>query len=848
MTVDRSGLILVFSLVAALIALQVHPPAAPQGTWRPLLTYRVDHEHPVSFHVPPGTAEIKLIALAEPLLISEGPVTRQHYVLEATWRDETDDILTQTLSVHAGRSAYPTSVRSAVRTSPVLDPRTIRLPVPDARARRLVFTVPENSEPVRVRTFRNLPDRVFDNDPLIGLGRRDAVRLARRIGRESWSQVDHVEALALASQRWEAMRPLYGTNTPVTSTITNVVDPAMPAQVRRAASVTLPEGRSIAWRVQGPVDAMIVAKGDVEQLALEAVAHDHGPAPLSVEIVDAPPWAAESKAIRVRSDATTIVSLHVHHSGEEELHDMLLITRGPPADVLPPDVEAAPLNSLLPDPTDPTLLAVIPSRLAVGVELLHRSFPQQFMLPASPGSDVVRLTLRGLRNTPEMGEDATVHARITHQDGRIDERVLTVPFTPSTFERAGISGDAVRIQEWVGEPEQRYVHLGPGATMLELSADQRILLSAHSPGAPHGSARSLSPTERTRSRYARSVESRWVRLTPINNDPSLPQWQLWGNTREETMAEEEPIGETPRMRSATFHGDADRTWLIEAAGPNERDLAAAQPLPMVPSLAIHGKPTVDTGQLAPASLEGMVYCGFSPSERTQPFPYDRHAIHQTGGFLAAVLWAPRSGSGPRLGDPWSLSVDGASWVQGRVRTEVERRRGHRPPTRHITFTGPRGARLWLRTWLEPGESCASPRRPRATRHLRPGQTTRFVVDRTIADHLVFIGGLGEHETPLRVRVVAGHADPSKADNTAWTRRTRTLTLLPGDPRQAIAIDQPWLTRPSLQGAGMRLGADLPLGPTTLEVHHMGTHPVELFVLFETTEAGTPNTTVQRGRR
>jgi hypothetical protein len=77
--VDLPGLLLVALVFAGLAALQVTPEADAVGHWRPLLAYRVDEGLPVSFHVPPGTEEIKLIALAEPLAdASEGPLARLH--------------------------------------------------------------------------------------------------------------------------------------------------------------------------------------------------------------------------------------------------------------------------------------------------------------------------------------------------------------------------------------------------------------------------------------------------------------------------------------------------------------------------------------------------------------------------------------------------------------------------------------------------------------------------------------------------------------------------------------------------------------------------------------------------
>jgi hypothetical protein len=790
----------------------------------------VDEGLPVSFHVPPGTEEIKLIALAEPLAdASEGPLARLHCVLEATWLDIDDEVLiAQELSVHAGRSSYPRSVRSAAPPPPVLDPRTVRLGVPDARANRLVLTIPEGSEPVRVRGFRSLPDRALDNDGLVGLGRRDAVRLARRIGLHAWAGVHHAEAAALASQRWEAMRPLYGTEAEVHGTITNVVDPTMPAQVRRAAGVTLPAGRAVAWRLKGPIDVLAVGDGPVEALEAEAIARDHGEVPLQIEPVPAPAWAAGTTALRLRTDTTAEVSLTLTHLGDRTLHDLLLVTRGRVSEVLPADAEAAPLDALLPDLVGSESLSLIPTFTFLPVHVLDPGAPHGWVLPGSPARDVVRLSLRPLRDDPAVSADAELSATVHYADGHVDTLDLSAPFVPSPYERLGRTGDAWEPGTWVGDPIRRFVHLGPGAVAVEVhTTGDRIAVTAEAPGVPEGTESATSPTGTTRSRYPRRTRSSWSRLPPLVEDTAGETMLVWANLREELTTPGGPDGDgqTGPMSIASFASGriADRVWLIPPAPQPE--------LPTVPRLAEATQPPV----------HGLVYCGYRPAPWSQPFPLDRDAIDRTGGFLASVLWADA------LGGRYTVDLHGDTWLEGRVRAEVQRRRSARPPAANVGFSAPSGTRLWLRTWLHEGDACPDPHRPRTTRTLRPGASAVVRIERTLRDHLVLVGALGADEANLRARILQDGLDLARTSSEAWTRPLHLLSL-EADGRVAQGLDEPWRTATVLRAAGLRMGADLPLGTVPLELTNLGDTSLEVYVLVEGAEVAPNEIAIGRAPR
>ncbi len=818
MKVDLPGVILWIAVAAMVALLIILPAPEARGGYRPLLTYRVTAEAPLELHVPPGTTLVKLIVMAEPdAPAGEGPLARLHYVLDAAWLAEDGAALgSRQISVHAGRSVWPEVVPAARAADPVLDPRTAMIEVPDPSARRLLLSVPAGSEVVRVRAFRDKRELLGHEDlALVGANARDAHRFASRLGLQSWEDVRHEEALALAQHRWQAMRPRFGTRHPVHSVITAVVDPTMPAQVRRAAGISLPPGRSIAWTLKGPVSATLLGVGPVGDLTLEGVVEDAGPVSIVRRAVAAPAWSIGADAVEIEVEAEGELSLYVHNDAGDTVRSLLLLSKGTLSSTLPSWVEAAPANALLPQGRGADALSIIAPFTFLPAWELEADRSVHFGLSVSPARDVVRLSLRVLGESRDADVTATVQAIVHYEGGLTTSQTLEeVPFTASRFERIGPTGDAWEADTWVGERELRYVHLDPGAVALEVrrAGPTRVLIGAEAPGPETGDRVSRSPQEITHLRFASATVDRW---TPLRSDGSdLPTRLLWANPRHEPIPPSVPEDRERRYTMLDGGAGAQQAGVV-VRGP---DGTASGHVWLVPLDDEEGR--------------GLVYCGYRPSDQARAFPLGPSALHDMGGVLSAVLWAPRQPL--RLGEPWTIELDGHTWDSGRLRASVVHRHARHSPVSSVRFDAPPGSRLWLRTTVEGPRDCPEAHRPRRTVRLAPGQRMAVSFQRTEPDHLVVVGGVGEGTTTLRAVVHPRELPAARSSSESWTRRVRELELVAVESGRATGLDAPWQVTGVLQSAGLRLGPDLGLGPTTLELHNQGPLDAEIYVLLETT--------------
>jgi hypothetical protein len=363
---------------------------------------------------------------------------------------------------------------------------------------------------------------------------------------------------------------------------------------------------------------------------------------------------------------------------------------------------------------------------------------------------------------------------------------------------------------WIGEPVRLLVTVTPGMGRLVLSAPEGpLLVTAALPGPPTGDPRRYPlPYGGVRVRYRSSPPSVWQEYPP-SNQVSL---DLNGQrARMEAMVRLEPRGGgVPPSRT---------TRAYVSLAPSTSTALNRESIWLLPS----------TGRAEP----GLRYCVLRPSRSAQTFVFPAHP--SLAGQLLAFLWTPEL---RWLGGDFSVTLDGRPWRSGLIRQPLTPLHAVRQPeTRQVGFEGPPGARLLLRTYGT-DRVCADPRRPQRYYPLPPGGRVDFVVQKSMPEQLVMVGGLG-NSGALKVLIDGGAPIIQGGAFPYRTPGDRSLEFAPGDSDPAIELRGPDRSLPVLESQAFRLGVDLQPGSHRLTFINPARQLLWIRVGLESLEAGQP---------
>ncbi|MBN1334359.1 MAG: hypothetical protein JXB39_00200 [Deltaproteobacteria bacterium] len=600
----------------------------------------------------------------------------------------------------------------------------------------------------------------------------------RRTGLPDWSLLDLGERRSVAGTAWHVLRPAGGKGTGHLSRWITSADLTLSSVQQQTAGIVLAPGRSVALDLVGPLAVRISGGEDVSSLDHHLVWENHPDAWRASCSPDTPlGLPGETRAVRYDLLLDGPVSLHLHNRTGRPVGPIL-------ASLDHPDPEAIAgwsVGALL-EEVDParrgeegTLLG--PEWRYMGgwrIDAAHRvEIPLEWMESGAP----VKIIARPILSGPGDRTPRVLDVEAVGDDGVVEWRAeASVPATPSRYETV-LPG-----RGWIGEATVLFVPHDPQVRRLSVGAAREMVVVVRTRSAPVGEA-GLHPRPETPDvilRFRQLLASEWHVVLPDGGD--LPQIRFAANVRLERRGArdldgdgipEPGVRETPHWRSL---GPADeratgRTWLVP--GPRTRP--------------------------------GLLYCRHEPQEGNQRVAWGPEAVRALEGRLKGVLWTPDASS---LGRAFQVRLDGAPWRRGRLRQRVTRLSGAGERARtHLSFQGPAGSSLWVRTWGEPDEACAAPHRPLVAWPVDAGSGIVFQVEREWPGQLVSVGGFADSDAELRVLLDGGHVSRRAGLLEAFSDADRDWMLVP-TPDRAIVLDDPDLEASVLQPRALALGEDL----------------------------------------
>ncbi len=204
------------------------------------------------------------------------------------------------------------------------------------------------------------------------------------------------------------------------------------------------------------------------------------------------------------------------------------------------------------------------------------------------------------------------------------------------------------------------------------------------------------------------------------------------------------------------------------------------------------------------------------------FTWSELAASQLDHMLEGVLW---SGD---LGTPWSVSLAGEPWRSGRAHQRVTRLRAtHQAEATTAALTAPPGSTLWLRTYGEPGPTCADARRPFTLVPVDPGGQVSWPVLHGVEAARVLVGGAATSAAALQITVDGGSPDRLVGLHPSFTEAARRWELPPVVGHRTWPLDDPDLERLTLASRALLLGTDLRPGWHTVTATNLGPERVYL---------------------
>ncbi len=632
----------------------------------------------------------------------------------------------------------------------------------------------------------------------------------RRIGLPDWSMLDLGERRGVAATSWRFLHPTGRTGAGRMARWIVGSDLTLSALHQRAAGFDLPAGRSVALDLVGPVSVRISGGDDVAFLRHHVVWGDR-PDPDRAALSPGVPLGipGESRAVRYTLALEGPVSLHLHNPTGRDLGPILASIDRPDPQALAGWSVGALLEDL--EPTgrggDTTLLGPVWRVLGGWHASRERRvvFPVEWVEYGAPVKIVVRPVLSGPSDLAPRSLDVEALAG----DGGVTWRSRTVvPAVPSRYE-AMLPG-----RGWIGEASVVYVPRDPGVRRLSVGADGDVVVVARSRGAPFG-GESLDPLPSDpdvvlRFRHPRPTD--WHPIPPEGGE--VPWIRYVANARMERRgATDDDLDGIPELGAGIpIHWRslepsdpeaAGRTWLVP---PRE------------------------------GTTPGLLYCGHAPGEGPRPLAWSPDAARALEGRLKGVLWT--SGT-PSLGNAFSVELDGAPWRRGTIRQRVTRLSGagERPRDR-ISFQGPPGSTLWVRTWDRPGSACETARRALVAWPVDPGARIGFHVRREWSGQLVSIGGFASGESRLRILIDGGEVRRRTGLLEAFSDGDREW-ILPLGVEQSSLLDDPDAGATALEARALALGEDLLDDAHRVEVMNRSAGRVWIRAAIQSTRAPEP---------
>jgi hypothetical protein len=800
---DLPGHIVMATATLGVAALLWLPPPASGLVNRPVRVHPLIPGDQLDLIVPVGAQRVRVLSIAEPptdLWGVTGPTAT--YRIALTWLDEDGEPLHTELITHHTASSRSARVAPDAPAPPaVLDPRAVDLLVPtDPPPAGLRLALIEGVAELGVRAYWSGEASGDPETQLVEAHERRTRSLTARLRRPSWHEVSRAEALALIDERWTSLA-VRDEGPDLIGTVMVRREPP-DALARRATGLSLRPDDAAAWLVQGPVVLELVALGPLEHAELWAIAEDVGDVPMvELPVPREGRWAEGATVRRLHLPTAGETSLHLHARGTQALHGLVLVHGAD--DPVPPDVESSSTRTWFTVPGAEELISVVPTYIYETVYTPTGGTAVRFSLPATPTRQAARLDLRPLRGQ-EASHDAHVELVLRGADGVEHTSTVTLPWSHARYERIGPTRTRWDLRSRVGEQDEHYVWWGPGPAELIVRTDDTVLVSAALHGPLRGDRSGEDATGTTRLRFVRDAITSWTPLPPANLDALQGQHaalQLSANLRRELVHPEER-----RYHSISLSG---------------RHLAGE---PFLVSL--------------PEGDAGLVYCRYAPSPNPQRLPWGERALHEHNGQLALTLWAPRSSGQARLGDTWSLQLDGLAWRTERFETPVRRLDDTHGPARSLILTGPAGMTAWVRTWTTEGQRCAEPYRPFLAHLVPAGGTISFRAQRTEPDQHLSISGYGRD--PVAVQVILDPLQPEDRPFTeVYTPREQHLDLRPEPGVTHTSLLRPWLSLPPLTPRAIVLREDLGDTPVQVRVTNEGAQAVWLRFAMEDPPANPP---------
>ncbi len=784
---DLPGVVIFVVLALAVVWLAMAPAPRPSAE-RSLRTFVVEAGSPLAVVLPPGTARIKVISMAELNTgAREGLDRARPYAFRVVWWDVSGRRVGSTEVALAAAPALG-APWDAVRSwdAGVLLPRATQLDVP-ASTPSVVSVSLEVDAGQPVLRARLYGERTVSLEtPELALVRSDerSVEAAvRQLGLARWSDVTIGEALAVEADGWEALVPLRGSQGEARTVTTRLPDPPLSPGARRTLGEPLAAGEGRAWSLVGPAVVWVVGDGDLDSLAIHTVVAEKGRVPILPLAVPAPAWWTDGRARRIALPAGA-QSLHLL-GGTTPLDRVLVVVEDPLA--VGTDAEAVPVESFAAEGGDDRW-AVAPPRLTLKRARVGQQ-PAVWTLPVGVAGDQVALELRPL------GRSARVTVRFRGGEREVDA-VIEVPMLADPYDRAGPADAPAPLPIAVGEPVVRYLAPPAWAEQLTVRAmpGEDALVSVDLHGPETGSRERSDDGGVTTVRYARGARTAWHALAADDEEV----WDLWVMTRREPLGTEEriaPAGWRSLEHDPVGGVRPGAPWLLPV-GPED------------------------------AATIGPVWCRAVPNQDLA-IAWSADAAREVDGVLFGALWAP---SGQPDGSAWAIDLDGRPVARGRASTAVERWSRAATPGRLLRLTAAPGTVAWVRVPAVDRVPCARPWRARDTVASEVGSVARYHVDGPSADRWLVVGAVGSG--PIDVEVTLGGPSVAGMVTDQWTPRRRVLRLEPReDGASAWALDRPTHHLTALAGAGLRLGADVGAN-AAVQVRQVSGAPARIYVLAE----------------
>ncbi|MBW2733671.1 MAG: hypothetical protein JRH20_14885 [Deltaproteobacteria bacterium] len=843
-----SGVALV---TAALMARsRVEPPRRPAAT---IFYYEVPSRRAIDFFVEgtPRQLRIHTMVLAPPNCLPEGPVP---YHIDILWLDRENVKRRQTvLSEQTRFPRYPALASGPLRHAQIPhDDRDVAqerinfVPVHGVlpQGGTIRITLRARGAPVLLRVFAEEPrNKLAMERLLVSPGRLVRESVERRSGLSSWSLLAPAERPYLLAGRWTRLEIRGRVARELKAHRVKLREVRVGWQARHVSRLYLDAGQSMAVNLRGPIKVRLSGDEMITKLGVDVVADlPLGTKPRLREEQAKPVGFAMEKQARwiILEDAAALtLQLHNHHPSRRARF-FLSVDRLKPSQLFA-NTPVLWFSDLVSNTTRATAL-IGPGRRVLGAYLLGPSHKHPLVISTQGfrGTQVLALSARPIRSSAS--SKALSRLRVVARDHHrkvLWQREVEIPFEVSRYERlaAASSGgfdfksacaSATKPNEsarWLGEPQDLYLAGGEGMATIEVWGLSPLLVSVRARGADE-EHESFHPVknEGVRLRYDYRLRDRWEALRAMNHDTlrlAKQRMRFLANTRLAPPHAAHLPKRNPGARLYTTLKPLGRPtgsiWLTP--------MKAQPPKTQHPQVTM-GTASIDTGRNDKPDLRNL-YCRYPGSWRTLRFNYTPTAASRLRHVLYGVMTCP----GPYLGAPFSVSLDGRRWRQGRILQQVTRFSSVRAkPRRNLEFKGPPACTLWMKSYGSE-RVCGAPFRPIVGYALPPGGQLSFAARKTLDEQFFVVGGVGAAGGEVHIEV-SGDLRRKGGVFSAYTRSTRRVAL----PRLAVRaerLERPGAPTPLLEPHGIRLNPDLPSRVYRLRVVNVGGRPLHIWALWQT---------------